>query len=95
VIDEATNTVTATIPVGAGPWLVAVDPAARNVYVANVDDDTVSVIDEATNTVTATSRTLLRWGTRTPSTASSCSRWPWIPLPVSSTWPTRLTTPCR
>ena len=53
VIDEATNTVTATIPVGSDPYGVAVDPAARTVYVANYGDDTVSVIDEATNTVTA------------------------------------------
>ena len=54
VIDVATDTVTATIPVGAGPWLVTVDPLTRTVYVANVSDDTVSVIDAATNAVTAT-----------------------------------------
>ena len=54
VIDAATNTVTATIPVGSGPYAVAVDPAAGTVYVTNGGDGTVSVIDEATNTVTAT-----------------------------------------
>jgi YVTN family beta-propeller protein len=35
VIDEATDTVTATVPVGTGPAGVAVDPAARTAYVAN------------------------------------------------------------
>ena len=54
VIDEATGTVTATIPVGANPYAVAVDPAAGTVYVANTCDNTVSVIDAATRTVTAT-----------------------------------------
>jgi YVTN family beta-propeller protein len=46
--------VTATISVGADPVGVAVDPAAGTVYVANSNDDTVSVIDEATGAVTAT-----------------------------------------
>jgi YVTN family beta-propeller protein len=54
VIDTATNTVTATIPVGSHPIYVAADPAAGTVYVTNVNDDTVSVINAATNTVTAT-----------------------------------------
>jgi YVTN family beta-propeller protein len=54
VIDEATRTVTATIPVGHDPWGVAVDPATRTAYVTNASDGTVSVIDEATRTVTAT-----------------------------------------
>ena len=35
VIDAATRTVTATIPVGNGPYGVAADPAAGTVYVAN------------------------------------------------------------
>ena len=35
VIDAATNTVTATIPVGSNPGEVAVDPATGTVYVAN------------------------------------------------------------
>ncbi len=46
-------TVTATIPVGAVPTGVAVDPAAGTIYVAN-GDDSVSVINAATRTVTAT-----------------------------------------
>src|SRR3990170_3787634 len=54
VIDTATNTVTATVPVGANPAGVAVHPAGTFVYVANFNDNTVSVIDTATNTVTAT-----------------------------------------
>ena len=54
VIDAATNTVTATIPVGSGPGGVAVDPAAGTVYVTNADAGTVSVIDAATSAVTAT-----------------------------------------
>ena len=54
MIDAATNTVTATIPVGTSPGGVAVDPAAGTVYVANFGGGTVSVIDAATNTVTAT-----------------------------------------
>jgi YVTN family beta-propeller protein len=58
VIDTVTNTVTATIPVGAGPVGVAVTPDGSTVYVANFNqqggDSFVSVIDTATNTVTAT-----------------------------------------
>jgi YVTN family beta-propeller protein len=54
VIDTATNTVTATIPVGANPEGVGVTPDGRTVYVANVGETFVSVIDTATNTVTAT-----------------------------------------
>jgi YVTN family beta-propeller protein len=54
-IDTATNTVTATIPVGTsslGPVDVAVSPHNTRVYV--VGDHTVSVIDTATSTVSAT-----------------------------------------
>jgi YVTN family beta-propeller protein len=54
VIDAATGTVTRTIPVGRSPYGVAVDPAARTVYVPNAGDGTVSVIDAATGTVTGT-----------------------------------------
>ena len=55
VIDTATNTVTATIPVGSGRQGVAVTPDGSKVYVANTNSPgTVSVIDTATNTVTAT-----------------------------------------
>src|SRR3984893_491469 len=54
VIDTATNTVTATIPVGSQPQGVAVAPHRSKAYVANANSNNVSVIDTATNTVTAT-----------------------------------------
>ena len=54
VIDIATNTVTATVPVGIIPEGVAVNPAGTKVYVTNLGSNTVSVIDAATNTITAT-----------------------------------------
>ncbi|MFF1626199.1 beta-propeller fold lactonase family protein [Streptomyces sp. NPDC058272] len=54
VIDTATNTVTATIPVGTAPQGVALTPDGTRVYVTNSGSDTVSVIDTSTNTVTAT-----------------------------------------
>jgi YVTN family beta-propeller protein len=57
VIDTASNTVTATIPVGTSPFGVAVTPNGAFVYVTHnlcrISDD-VSVIDTTTNTVTAT-----------------------------------------
>ena len=56
VIDTATNTVIATIPVGSHPQGVAVTPDGSRVYVANQGAvegvGTVSVISTATNTVT-------------------------------------------
>ena len=54
VIDTATNTVVATIPVGNFPLGVAVTPDGTKVYVANFSDNTVSVIHTATNTVVKT-----------------------------------------
>jgi len=54
VIDTATNTLIATVPVGSYPFGVAVNPTETKVYVANRGSSTVSVIDTATNTVTAT-----------------------------------------
>src|ERR1035441_3611061 len=47
VIDEATGTVTATVPVGADPSGVAVDPSAHTAYVTNGNASTVSVISAA------------------------------------------------
>jgi YVTN family beta-propeller protein len=43
-----------TIPTGAFPSAVAVNPVTNVVYVANYGDDTVTVIDGARRTVTAT-----------------------------------------
>lgn len=54
VIDLASNTVTATIAVGASPQGVAVNQAGTRVYVANSNSNSVSVIDTASNTVAAT-----------------------------------------
>ena len=54
VIDTATNTVVATVPVGSDPFGVAVTPDGAIAYVANFISNTVSVIDTANNTVVAT-----------------------------------------
>ena len=57
MINPATNTVTATIPVGSEPQGVAVSPTgtyAGDIYVTNDGGATVSVINPATNTVIAT-----------------------------------------
>jgi YVTN family beta-propeller protein len=54
VIDTATNTVVATIPVVASPAYMAITPDGAFAYVANTTSDTVSVIDTGTNTVVAT-----------------------------------------
>ena len=52
VIDTATNTVVATIPLSASPYGVAVNPTGTRVYVATVGG--VVVIDTGTNTVVDT-----------------------------------------
>lgn len=56
VIDEASNTVIATLPLptNGSPFGVAADPSRHTVYVTNSGLSTVSVIDGVTNTVTAT-----------------------------------------
>jgi len=53
VINTANNSVSATVPVGIGPYGVAADPAVSFVYVTNFDSDTVSVINTANNAVTS------------------------------------------
>ena len=55
VIDTATNTVVATLPVGGTPAAVDVTPDGAFAYIANANDGTVSVINTATNTVVASS----------------------------------------
>ena len=61
VINTATNTVTATVPVGTGPYGVAVTPDGKKVYVMCPEDDcgaidpgSFYVIGTSTNTVIAT-----------------------------------------
>ena len=54
VIDTATNTVVATVPVGKHPDGVAVSPDGKHAYVTNFASDSVSVIGTLTNTVEAT-----------------------------------------
>tara|TARA_B100000315_G_scaffold260775_1_gene325086 strand:+ start:1015 stop:1377 length:363 start_codon:yes stop_codon:yes gene_type:complete len=54
VIDVATNTVIATIPVEDAPNGVAITPDGTRVYVTNWLSNTVSVIDVSTNTVIST-----------------------------------------
>ena len=54
VIDEKTQSVTATIKVGSGPQVPVVDTVSKKVYVTNYPGGTVSVIDEKTNNVIAT-----------------------------------------
>ena len=54
VIDGATNTILATIPVGGSPAALAVNEIANRVYVYNAGDPSVSFINGATNTVEAT-----------------------------------------
>ena len=49
-----TYAVTGTIPVGDGPYGVAVEPGTQTVYVVNGISNSVSVIDATTYTVTAT-----------------------------------------
>jgi YVTN family beta-propeller protein len=54
VIDTATNTVTATIAVGNGPFGVVFSPDGTRAYVPNISDGTISVIDTAANAVLTT-----------------------------------------
>lgn len=55
VIDQATNTVTATIldPNAGGSITIAFNPTTNTIYAANEQSNNVSVIDAATRTVTA------------------------------------------
>src|SRR5258708_10073313 len=54
VIDTATDTVIATIPVGLTPFGVAVSPDGSKVYITNQSSNPVSLIDTAANMVIAT-----------------------------------------
>jgi YVTN family beta-propeller protein len=54
VIDTATNTVIAAIPVSGTPYLVVVTPDGRKLYVTDYCDSAVSVISTVSNAVIAT-----------------------------------------
>jgi len=54
VIDTATGTVVATVPVAAGPHGMGVSPDGRTVYVSGEGSSDVSVIDTATDRVART-----------------------------------------
>jgi len=54
VVNTATNSVTATIPVGRSPRGIAISPDGASLYVANARDNTVSVVNTADNTVSLT-----------------------------------------
>ena len=54
MIDTTTNTLVATVPVGASPGGVAVTPDGAFVYVTNAIDNTVSVLRTDNNSVVAT-----------------------------------------
>ena len=59
MVDEVSGNVT-TVPTGAIPCAVAVNPVTNMAYVANHGDDTVTVIDGARRAVIATVRVGLR-----------------------------------
>ena len=54
VIDGATNTALASIPVGRGPSTVAINQAANRIYVGNAIERSLTIIDGATNRVVRT-----------------------------------------
>ena len=54
VIDAASNTVMATVPIGNGTIGIAVIPYGTKIYAINSGSTIVSVIDAATNIVTTT-----------------------------------------
>jgi YVTN family beta-propeller protein len=49
VIDIATNTIVATIPVGQRPWNMALTPDGERLYVANGRSNSVTAIDTRSN----------------------------------------------
>jgi YVTN family beta-propeller protein len=54
LIDTDTMTVAATVPTGAGPHGVVIDPTGRLAWVTNSYDNSVSVVDLTRQTVSAT-----------------------------------------
>ncbi len=69
VIDIASNTVVATVPVGNNPYSATVSHDNARVYVANFNDNSISIIDATNNTVTTTLTNVCTnpaWVTLTP-----------------------------
>ena len=54
VVDIATRSVIATVPVGEDPSQVAMNPVRARIYVTNKFSNNVSVIDTTTNSIEAT-----------------------------------------
>jgi YVTN family beta-propeller protein/probable HAF family extracellular repeat protein len=54
MIDTPSSFPLTTIPVGSGPWGVAISPDEKQVYVSNNHGNNVSVIDTASSSVVAT-----------------------------------------
>lgn len=54
VLDTASRTFVATVPVGIRPFALDVTPDGKRVYVPNHDSGSITVIDTATNTVART-----------------------------------------
>ena len=54
MLDIATNTVVASVPVPSNPQMVALNPAGTRAYVPSYDANNVSVIDTGTNAIIAT-----------------------------------------
>jgi YVTN family beta-propeller protein len=54
IIDTATNTVVATISVGANPFGVSFSPDGTRAYATNQTSNDVAIIDTANNTVIST-----------------------------------------
>tara|TARA_B100000315_G_scaffold259845_1_gene317615 strand:- start:1705 stop:1902 length:198 start_codon:yes stop_codon:yes gene_type:complete len=50
----STDTELVTIPVGDGPWNIAITPDGTRAYVTNRDDNTISILDLSTDTELAT-----------------------------------------
>ncbi len=54
IVDIATKTVTATVPVGGYPYTTLISKDGKTVYVSNWGDGTISVIDTKTQAVVST-----------------------------------------
>jgi len=67
VIDGATNTVIATIPVGYGPEGIAYDPSNGYIYVTNYVSGTVSIISTSVSTNSTSISSVTTSTTPTPS----------------------------